>query len=249
MAGITPYGDEPAVREWSVHRWADVLASITPDPPPVQRPIVLAVDGHSGSGKTTAATRLAAQLPGSVVVHTDDVAWWESFFDWDALMRDGILAPIRRGESVSYRPPAWDARQRPGAIAVPAGAPLVIVEGVGASRRPLAPYLDASIWVQSDYDEANRRGIARDAASGQGPDFWWEWMAAENPFLMDDRPWDRAAAVVCGTPDLVALAHDAEHEVLRGSLEGPGSIKPPGGPSGPQHPAPEHLAEREVGGA
>jgi hypothetical protein len=40
---------------------------------PVGRPGVLAVDGRSSGGKTTLAGRLAAAMPGAVVVHTDDV--------------------------------------------------------------------------------------------------------------------------------------------------------------------------------
>jgi hypothetical protein len=42
------------------------------------RPVVLAVDGRSSSGKTTLAARLRDAVAGSAVVHTDDVAWWHS---------------------------------------------------------------------------------------------------------------------------------------------------------------------------
>src|SRR5689334_10952470 len=99
---------------------------------PVGRPPILAVDGRSSGGKTTLAGRLAAAVPGAVVVHTDDVAWWHAAFDWVDLLVDGVLMPLRRGEAVSYRPPKWNERGRAGAIEVPAGASLVVVEGVGA---------------------------------------------------------------------------------------------------------------------
>ena len=36
------------------------------------RPLVLALDGRCGSGKTTLANRLAAQLPGCTLLRTDD---------------------------------------------------------------------------------------------------------------------------------------------------------------------------------
>ena len=49
-----------------------------------------------------------------------------------------MLEPVRAGEAVAYRPPAWDARDRPGAVTVPAGLTLLVVEGVGSSRRALA---------------------------------------------------------------------------------------------------------------
>jgi hypothetical protein len=34
-----------------------------------------------------------------------------------------------------FRPPRWDEHQREGAILVPAGCTLLIIEGVGAARK------------------------------------------------------------------------------------------------------------------
>ncbi len=185
------------------------------------RPRIVAVDGRGGSGKSTLAGQLHAAVPGSAVVHTDDVAWHQSFFDWTDLLAGGVLEPLRRGQAVRYRPPGWQAKGRPGAVEVPAGLELVLVEGVGAGRRELAGLLDAVVWVQSDAAEAERRGIARDAATGTHGDidgatrFWREWMVQELPFVADQRTWERADVMVRGTtaapldPALVALAPPA----------------------------------------
>ena len=60
--------------------------------------------------------------------------------------------------------------------------------------------------MQSHFEVAERRGIARDTAQGVNGDaeatvrFWHEWMAEELTFLADQRPWERACAVVAGTP-------------------------------------------------
>jgi hypothetical protein len=165
-----------------------------------------------------AALVLHAEVPGSAVVHTDDVAWHHSFFDWSELLADQVLEPLRRGEAVRYRPPGWETKGRPGAVEVPAGLELVVVEGVGAGRRELTHLLDAVVWVQSDFAEAERQGIARDLAASTGGDiegltaFWHEWMEQEIPFVQVQRPWERAEVVVRGTtgtphdPALVALA-------------------------------------------
>ena len=126
-----------------------------------KRTLVL-VDGRSGGGKTTVAELLAEALSGAVV-HTDDVAWEQSMTDWDHLLVSGVLDPWRSGRSVSYRPPAWAAHDRRGAIEVPANADVLVVEGVGAGRASLASLADVVLWVQSDRVEARRRGIERDA--------------------------------------------------------------------------------------
>jgi hypothetical protein len=195
--------EEPRISSWAVRPLGDVVAELVLAlGEPVGRPAVLAVDGRSAGGKSTFAARVAAAVAGAVVVHTDDVAWWESFFGWDHLITAGVLEPARRGGPVRYRPPAWDSRARAGAIEVPAGTRLLVVEGVGAGRRSLSGLVDAMVWVQSDGLEARRRGIERDGGDRGAADFWDEWDAQERPFLAQDRPWERAHLIVCGTPEL-----------------------------------------------
>ncbi len=94
---------------------------------------------------------------------------------------------------------------------MPAGTSLVVVEGVGAGRRELSALVDAIVWVQSDFAIARERGIARDGADDHAAAFWDEWQAEEMPFLAADRPWSRAALIICGTPD---VAHDPETELV-----------------------------------
>jgi hypothetical protein len=78
------------------------------------RPVVLAVDGRSSSGKTTLAGRLRDVVAGSAVVHTDDIAWWHSRFGWADLLIDGVLLPARAGQPVTFRPPPVGPAPAPG---------------------------------------------------------------------------------------------------------------------------------------
>lgn len=173
---------------------------------PKGRPAVLAVDGRSAGGKSTLAARLAEAVPGTAVVHTDDIAWWHSVFAWVDLITDGVLEPVRRGEAVSFRPPAWDERNRPGAVEVPAGCRLVIVEGVGAGRRELAHLLDGVVWVETPPAESARRDEVRIANGETDRATYDAWMAEEHPFVEEQRTWERAFAIVDGTvPDDVVL--------------------------------------------
>ncbi|HEV2931321.1 MAG TPA: hypothetical protein VGW74_21775, partial [Propionibacteriaceae bacterium] len=66
------------------------------------RPAVVAVNGHSSSGKTTLAERLAATLPHAAVLHTDDLAWHQGVFAWDVLLREAVLPVVRAGEPLDY---------------------------------------------------------------------------------------------------------------------------------------------------
>ena len=198
---------EPEAGPWRAERLASVAAAAMLSgrgKDAGRRPVVLAVDGRSSSGKTTLAARLYELVAGSAVVHTDDIAWWHSRFGWADLLIDGILIPARDGRPVSYRPPQWDERHRPGAIEVPADCPLLIVEGVGAARRELEQLTDMAIWVQADARETERRNLARIGQPGGSPtvQHMRDWMAEEVPFLAGQRPWEHADLIACGTPQI-----------------------------------------------
>lgn len=196
MIGRLPPEEPPAngLRTVSIAQFADELAAHVGAPD--GRLAVVAVDGRSGSGKTTIARRLVSSMDDAAVVSTDDLAWHHSFFGWADLLIDGVLRPFRHGAGVAFVPPGWRQRERPGAVEVPASTRLLIVEGVGASRHEAAPLVDAAIWVQSDADEARRRCLARHGADAGASAFWQEWMDEEGPFLAGQRPWERADVIV-----------------------------------------------------
>ncbi|HTD76779.1 MAG TPA: hypothetical protein VK898_04010 [Chloroflexota bacterium] len=203
---------EPAAGPWRVAPLSELVSVLLGEAWPVgRRPRIVAVDGRSGSGKTTVADRLRIAVPGAEVVHTDDIAWWHSRFGWHDLMIDGVLEALHRGQSVHYQPPAWASRGRAGQIDVSAQASVVIIEGVGAARRELTHLLDATVWVQSDFAEAKRRAILRDGGDARASERWQAWMTEEIPFLAADRPWERATIIVAGTPD---VPHDPTREVV-----------------------------------
>jgi uridine kinase len=163
-----------------------------------RRPAIVAVDGRSASGKSTLAGGLAEAVPQAHLVHTDDVAWWHSFFDWVELMQSGVLEPVHRGKAVDFTPPAWTERGRQGAIVVPSGARLVVVEGVGAGRHELADLVDVTIWVQADEEARSAREAARIALGEVSAELVDEWQREERPFVARQRTWERADHVVAG---------------------------------------------------
>jgi len=212
---IRLHPEEPAAGPWRVERIADIVGAFADRVRPVRRPLIVAIDGRSSSGKTTLAKRIARVIPCTTVVHTDDIAWYHSRFGWPDLARR-VLEAVEPGASLSFRPPAWDERHREGAIVVPTGTRVLVLEGVGASREELADLLDARLWVQADRTAGEQRNEARIAAGETTSDGVAGWMAEELPFIAARRPWEHADLIVAGTP---TLPHDPDNEIV--VAEGP----------------------------
>lgn len=199
--------EEPEVTGWTVLRGPELRQRIVDLlGEPQDRPAVLAVDGRGASGKSTFATWLSVELPGTVVVHADDLSWNEPFFAWGPVQR-GLLEEVRTGGDVRFVPPVWRELGRQGSIDVPADTRLVIVEGTGSAQAMVRPLVDAVVWIQSDWEKAEVRGLARDIRQQDNGNeqqtiaFWHEWMRHEVDFFATDRPWEHADLVLAGTPE------------------------------------------------
>ncbi|MFJ5831022.1 uridine kinase [Streptomyces sp. NPDC093089] len=167
-------------------RAADALLRLPPSCGPVR---LVAVDGHAGSGKSTLAGRLAAALRDAPVLHLDDLATHEELFAWTGRLREQVLAPLSRGETAVYHRYDWGARRFGEAVEL-AAAPVVLVEGVGAGRRAVRPFLAWLLWMERGAEESWERGRRRDGAEQAA--FWDGWTVAETRHFAEDP--SRAAA-------------------------------------------------------
>jgi hypothetical protein len=200
---------------WRVETLPEVVRRLREAAPDVVgRPRLIAVDGRGGAGKSTLVERLQAIVPASAIVHTDDIAWNQAYFDWGGLMIENVTRPLHRGDAVEFRPQAWIDHDRPGAITVPAGLDVVWIEGTGIIREEFAPWMDASIWVQGDLDEQERRLVDRDGDSTEQQEHIARWLAEELPLLLREQPWLRATVVVAGTTE---LDHDPDTHIVVGA--------------------------------
>ena len=224
--------EEPLVRQWMVLSLEKFIQQLLGNSKARAAPELVAIDGRSGSGKSTLANILHRALPSSAVVHLDDIpssASWRgseaqktiqtdpvpegcSYFDWTERLLENIVMPYKAGQPINYRPEAWDDWRRPeGGISIPADCSTLLIEGVGAGRRELTHLVDASIWVQADFEEARRRGIVRDGGSAESARLWDRFEAQELPFLAEQVPWERATVIVAGTPE---LAYDPASQIV-----------------------------------
>lgn len=153
-------------------------------------PVIIAVDGRSGAGKTTLAVELAAALRAHHKVslfHLEDI-----YPGWDGLAAgieryvSTVLAPLGRGEAATWTSWDWD-NHYDGDTRVTLPAEIVIVEGVGAAAEAARPLLDAVIWAESPDDVRRTRALDRDGATYEP--YWDQWAAQEEEWLgRDDVP-------------------------------------------------------------
>ncbi|MFF4705890.1 uridine kinase family protein [Streptomyces sp. NPDC001288] len=191
-----------------MHRLASALQGLPPSCGPVR---LVAVDGHAGSGKTTFAGRLATALGGAPVLHLDDIASHDELFAWTGRLLAQVIEPLGRGETARYAPYDWHARTF-GPLRPLPPSPVVLVEGVGAGRRALRPFLARLLWMEVPREESWTRGRLRDGAEQR--EFWAGWVAAERAHFAEDpsRPYS----------DLLVTQSRTGYEVLPGPVHSVG---------------------------
>ena len=160
--------------------------------PPSCGPVrVVAVDGPAGSGKTTYANALGAELDAQVV-HSDDfpVEWSDGPGAWFAALERQVLLPLGEGRVSRYD---WVRGRYTSWVRVPV-APVLVIEGVGTARRSAADLLAYTVWVEAPEETRLRRVLRRDGADLEPR--WLEWFAAEAHWFAADGTRARADLVV-----------------------------------------------------
>lgn len=131
------------------------------------RPVVLALDGRCGSGKTTLAAALSRQFPASTVLHMDDfylplsrrLPGWEQLpcanMDLERLLQQ-TLRPAFAGSPIPYQP--YSCRQ--GAFlpeqTLPS-QPLILLEGSYSHHPMLCSFETLRVFVTCSTEEQTLR--------------------------------------------------------------------------------------------
>ncbi|GAA5163422.1 hypothetical protein [Ornithinimicrobium tianjinense] len=153
-------------------------------------PLVVGVDGRSGSGKTDLAGRLEDGLAeaGTAVttVHLDDLypGWSGLSAGLETLCQD-VLLPLRTGRPAAYRSWDWVAGV-PGPLRPVRPAAVLLVEGVGVLSSGCSDLVDLRVWLEAPADVRRVRALARD---GETFAPWWTtWAEQEERLLRHGRP-------------------------------------------------------------
>ena len=156
----------------------------------VDRPVVIAIDGPSCSGKSILAAAVALRSGGSVLAGDDfyrsvpprltvsqreamsDAAVVDAVIDWERLRDEGLL-PLRAGHPATFLPYDWNAND--GRLAPPRMIPaaeVIILEGVYAARPELADLIDLAVYLGADPGLRADRYAEREADDPEWQRFW-----------------------------------------------------------------------------
>ncbi|WP_124039473.1 hypothetical protein [Neoactinobaculum massilliense] len=151
------------------------------------RQIYAALDGRSGAGKTSTATRMAGALRArgltvTVLEVETFVAGWDGLEAGTHRVAHTILAPLSHGESPLVASWNWVENHWNEPAPIPLTDVLVLA-GCGATSFACAPYMDVTAWLEAP--ESVRR--ARVAKRDGDPSAWWERWARQETQLLAER--------------------------------------------------------------
>jgi uridine kinase len=148
-------------------------------------PVLVAVDGRSGVGKSTVAGQVGAQV-GALVIDGDDFyrggtdAYWDALgpaekvdlvIDWER--QRPLLEQLRRGEAVTWQPYDWDADDgRLGAPVTAGPAAVVLLDGAYSARPELSDLYSQRVLLSVVRDVRRERLLHR-----EGERYRAEWEA------------------------------------------------------------------------
>ena len=157
-------------------------------------PVVIAISGFGGSGKSTFANLLAVLMNIPVIgldsFIIDPVA--TNYSNWECMdfrrLESEILIPFFNGDRVlEYGYFDWISNSVVKTKRIEHTGQ-IIVEGVGLFRPELTDYFSVMIWIDCPIDEAIRRGKKRDQEVYKNPqDEFWNGVWKRN----DEEYWIR----------------------------------------------------------
>jgi uridine kinase len=169
-----------------------------------KNPVLVALDGRSGTGKSTIAQAITSRVEGIILVSDDfysggnDDAWSglsarekvDQVIDWQR-MRAQVLEPLLAQKPASWHP--LDFQPQIGWIGWKdqtvklEPAPVILLDGVYSARPELSDLVDLAVLVEADDEVRRKRLVIRE---GQAFMERWHklWDGAEDYYFTHIRP-------------------------------------------------------------
>ena len=176
-----------------------ILAEISEISSLSARPILIAIDGPAGSGKTSLANQLASNLKSATTIHMDDLYnGWE-----DALtatltrhLEEWVLDPLTQHQSVKYQKFDWINSEYGPTVEV-SDVELLILEGVGAAQARIRQQADLTIWIEVGAQIGLARVLKRDGA--QILPYMLKWQERESAHFIKDQTKENCQIFIDGS--------------------------------------------------
>lgn len=176
-----------------------------------KEPFLLAIDGRGGSGKTTFAALLEANLTDAVLIHIDDfylpslkrVLDKNLPVDIERVERE-VLQPLRNHKETKYQ--RYDGKSDKMAewhTILP--KKIIIVEGWFSLHKTLMPYYDYTIWKEEDKAISLKRGVERELqdrsisielTKQELIQRWEKYQLLEDIYITEQKPQKKATVIV-----------------------------------------------------
>ena len=166
---------------------SSVVDAIAELPRPTQRPLVVGIDGPSGSGKSHLTAIVADQFAATVIAMDAIYPGWQGLQAALDILVTQVLRPLSQGHSTKVD--TWDwTTSRPGLPREISCDPatVIVIDGVGSGCRAARPYLDLLIWVTADESTRKQRALARD--DWRESTQWQNWAEQEERYFREDDP-------------------------------------------------------------
>lgn len=180
------------------------------------KPLILALDGRSGTGKTHLSLQLAAwvrdggihgELYSVDVLHLDELyPGWTGLAAGLETYTQQVLPALVRDGSATWTPWNWHTSRHDAPRAL-GPADIIIIEGVGAGHPAARPFLAGTLTLTLETATRKERALARDGAT-YAP-HWDTWAAQEDQLpAASDGPNDISISVNEG--DNVDVRHNGK---------------------------------------
>ena len=166
-----------------------------------KEPVLVAIDGVGGSGKTTLAQQLHTRLKNSTIIQLDDF-YSPKLKQVDIeRLKNQVLIPLYSHEEAKYQIYEWKTDSySSGHTLLPKG--LIIFEGVFSLDKEIRNFYDYKIWIDYPADLGFKRGVNRDIKRDgiDNSDKWKNiWMPLEEQYRNQQHPEKYADYSIDGT--------------------------------------------------